>query len=272
MLKKFKKKAMLFWLGMSAIFLLFVLFNVWQALSMNVKVAKEQATVKEEARAANLAVILIEAKDCSACAGYDSLFDYIEKNGGIFTKVDKIQSDSPQAKELMAKYQIANLPGLIVEGELAKKEKLSQLWAQTGQIIDNVFVYRQTMAPYQQASDGMIKGLFEVTVITEPNCAGCYDPAVHQKIMAGYGALPQNVYEVSASSAEGKILIKKYGLLYAPTIIISPEVDVYEGIKQVWPKVGKIAEDGSYVFNQGVTQMGGYKDLATGKIVLPPLN
>ena len=56
-----------------------------------------------------------------------------------------------------------------------------------------------------------------------------------------------------------------------PTILLKGDLSEYTGLQQIWPQVGKITDDGTYIFTK-LDEMGSYMSLKTGKLVVvtPP--
>ncbi len=257
------------WLAPIGLLVILVLYNNWQVGWLNVKVNQEKAKAKEAARPANLEVTLLQSADCPLCSSLDPYLDYLEKNGGQLNKINQVDVKSAEGQALAQKYQINKAPGLIVAGELAKKETLKKFFDANGEIIDNIFVFRNVFPPYYDLLNSSVKGLVNLTMIRDSACTECYDVSAHQKIIENFGVKLNEVKEALSNSAAGQALIKQYQLPYLPTIVLSPEIELYPQVRQLWPQLGQISADGSYVFTEGVKQMGVYHDLALGKIVKP---
>lgn len=264
-----KKIAKYLWLTPIVLLVVLALYNNGQVGWLNFKVNRERAKAKEEARPANLEVTLLQSADCQNCSSADPYLDYLEKNGGRLTKVNKVEIASAEGQALIQKYQIKQAPTFIVTGELEKKAALKSFFDANGEVIDGTFVWRNVFPPYLDLADNSIKGVVDLTMIADSACADCYDVANHQKIIQNFGVKLNEVKTVESSSAEGKALIQKYQLKYLPTIVASSEIGRYVQVRQLWPQLGLISDDGSYVFTEGVKQMGAYHDLVLGKIIKP---
>jgi hypothetical protein len=165
-----------------------------------------------------------------------------------------------------------SLPTLIVEGELDKKESLSKFWSANGQIVGNSFILRNIPPPYLDVYSGLVRGLVTLTKIRDPLCQSCYDVDNHLKVLNSFGIKIIETNDLTADSLEGQNLINKYKIQFLPTIVLSSEASVYSQLQKIWPQVGIIADDGSYIFTKGVAKMGSYKDLTTGEIINPSLS
>lgn len=131
---------------------------------------------------------------------------------------------------------------------------------------------RQLFLPYRDVTKGQIVGLVDVVYLTDSSCTDCYKPQeVHKNILTqGFGVGIRSEQSVDANSPYGKSLVSKYKITQVPTLLISPEVAEYSGIKQVWPQVGTTEPDGWYVFRQ-VSRLGSviYKDFTSNQVVRP---
>lgn len=257
------------WLTPIGLLVVLALYNNAQLGWLNFKVNQEQAKAAEAARPANLEVTLLASADCQQCSSLDPYLDYLEKNGGQLNKINQLEVKSAEARALIQKYQINQVPVMIISGELDKKDALNKFFDANGEIIDGVFVFRNVFPPYYELADNSIKGLVSLTMIKDSACGECYDVANHQKIIENFGVKLTDIKEVLSSSAEGQALIKQYQLPYLPTIVLSSEIGRYAQVRQLWPQLGVISNNGNYVFTEGVKQMGAYHELASGKIIKP---
>ena len=87
--------------------------------------------------------------------------------------------------------------------------------------------------------------------------------------MTSFGAYIADQKLLDVQTSEGRHLLNKYNIELLPTIILSKDASDYLSLKSVWPNVGTIEEDGSYVFRQGVKSMGVYKDMTSNQVVDP---
>lgn len=222
---------------------------------------------KEAARPANLEAIVIRDKNCPECFDVTPLIASLASlNVKLTTQRDLDQADA-EAKTLIAKYSIEKLPTLILRGEIQKNADLATTLSRAGSVDRDTFVLRQIGGPYIATATGEVKGKIELALIADTSCQSCYDVRQHQKILAQFGLNPR-VTVLDISSSEAKSLINKYKITLIPTFILTGEVAEYPALTEIWPQVGIVKND-AYVFTQGVTIMGVYKDLKTGKIINP---
>lgn len=227
------------------------------------------AETKEAERPAEIEIIGLKESSCPDCYNLTPLLEKIKKENVKIQAEKSLEITSPEGLELIKKFNITKAPSLLITGEIEKIESLKTLWAQIGEIQDNTFILRQIGGPYVLTDSGDVKGRIEITLIEDKNCAECYQATIHQKILQGYGLSSLNPKTLMATSKEGQELIKKYKIKLIPTFILTGDVETYPSLKSIWEKVGTIEKDSSYIFREGVKQMGIYKDLATGQIVKP---
>jgi len=230
---------------------------------------KKMIEAKEATRPAELSITVLQDSACTECNSLQPLIDNIKKANVKITAEKTIEAATAESQELIAKYKIAKLPSMIVSGELDKEKTLTDLWSKLGEIKDGVFVLTQVGAPYLLVSTGEVKGRVKLIMLTDKDCKTCYDVTNHESVLSRYGVPTTDQKVVEASFADGKELISKYQIKLLPTIILSGDLEAYPALKSVWSSVGTIEKDGTYVFREGVKQMGAYKDLATNQIIEP---
>ena len=143
---------------------------------------------------------------------------------------------------------------------------MAQAWPVLGEVIDGVFVFRELIPPYIEVASGNLRGQFSTTYLTDESCEDCYDVNVHMVALNNLGLTVGESSTFDVSSDQGKELLDKYSITKVPTIILSGDLSEYQGLQQVWPLVGEVTSDGSYVFTK-MEEMGTYRDLDTGEVV-----
>lgn len=216
--------------------------------------------------AAKVRITIITSRTCQECWDVNLFLSALKQNNIKEIGQETLYFEDKLAKDLVAKYNITRIPTVLIAGELNKDQNLQQIWANLGEIIDNVFVFRQVIPPYIEVASGELKGKFFVTFLTVQSCAECYDVNLHQNALLNLGLDAKDAKTVDVASDEGQELVKKYNIKAAPTILLSGDLGEYRGLSQVWPTVGEITQDGTYIFTE-VKQMGTYKDLGKNKVV-----
>ena len=224
-------------------------------------------TNQVSADAPKLRIIVVTSKLCAdKCFDINLFLDALKQNGIKEVGTETLNVEDSQGKALAEKYKITKVPTVLISGELDKNPQLAQAWASLGEIIDQVFVFRKLIPPYIEVATGELKGQFSLVYLTNESCSKCYDVKLHDTALGNLGLKTNDNKIVDVSSDEGKELLKKYAILSVPTILLSGDLAEYSGLQQIWPQVGIIASDGTYVFTK-MDEMGSYMNLKTGKLV-----
>ncbi|MDO8668762.1 MAG: hypothetical protein Q7K65_00530 [Candidatus Buchananbacteria bacterium] len=217
--------------------------------------------------APKLRITVVTSKNCEGkCFDINLFLDALRQNGIQEVGLETVNIEDSQGKDLVDKYKIEKVPTVLISGELDKNAQLAQAWTALGEIIDNVFVFRKLIPPYMEVATGNVRGNFSLVYLTDQSCTGCYDVKLHDTALGNLGLATKDGKLVDVSSDEGKELVKKYSILSVPTILISGDLAEYAGLQQIWPQVGEITDDGTYIFTK-MDEMGSYMDLKTGKLV-----
>jgi hypothetical protein len=135
-----------------------------------------------------------------------------------------------------------------------------------GEVIDDIFVFRQLIPPYIEVASGNLRGQFSLVYLTDDSCDECYDVTLHDMALTNLGLKPQSSQTIDVSSSDGQDLVDKYDITLVPTVVMNGDLSEYSSLQQVWPVVGTIADDGAYIFT-GMNEMGTHRDLETGDII-----
>ncbi len=180
-----------------------------------------------------------------------------------FKVVDK---DSEEGKKLVAEYEMARLPGILLSSDI-KEYPLADQLAQVGTVKKGGAIALGSNAPYLNVSTGKVTGVTQLILLNDSSCTGCYDVTMHVPIVRRFQVNPATIKVTDAASAEGKELISRYKITAVPTILVTGDVSPYEQLLGVWPTVGTTEKDGALVFRKMSAITGSaYKDLQTGKL------
>ncbi|OGH71349.1 MAG: hypothetical protein A2921_00450 [Candidatus Magasanikbacteria bacterium RIFCSPLOWO2_01_FULL_43_20b] len=236
----------------------------------NAFVGKKAAETAEANRPAEFKVILVEDSSCEDCFKLDGFLAAIQKENVKFAEEKTVDWNGDEGKALVEKYKITKIPTVIFSGEINKNVKLKNAWSGIGEIIEGNFVLRQSLAPYIEVATGEVKGKVEIFFLKDDSCADCYDVMGHKQVLgSGFGLPVQNIKVLSIGSGDGLVMKNKYNITMMPTFVLKGEVEAYESLLNIWDKVGTVEKDGTYVFREGVKQMGAYKNMMTGMVVKP---
>ncbi|MBW3019216.1 hypothetical protein KY329_03465 [Candidatus Woesearchaeota archaeon] len=226
--------------------------------------------VESKEIAGRVGMIIIENPECTECFDPSIVINNLNMVGVDLTDVEMLNYTSEKAQELIAKYNIAKLPAMIFTNDLLAYAPVRDVWNASGTIEeDGMLVTRDVSPPFYSIATGEVRGIVDLTVLTDDSCTECYDPSVHRamlenQFMVRFG----DETKVDVSSEEGKALIEKYNITYAPTVILSDEAALYPLLPSVWSNAGTIEEDGSFIIRKINTVPGiKFKNLSSGKVV-----
>jgi len=207
---------------------------------------------------------------CKECGNLTALGKQLKSLGVAIDSEESVVSSSERGMQLINAYGITALPAVILSQDAAEYDIITQAWSQIGDIaLDGSFVLRKPQPPYYDLAQKQVRGRLAMIGLTDATCAQCYNVSIHEQIfLSNFGAAFSSTTLHDISSAEGKKLLKQYGITQVPTVIITGDTAAYASIAQIWPQVGTVEEDGAHVFRsldvlQGLT----YKDLETGTVV-----
>ncbi len=210
---------------------------------------------------------IIKDASCKVCTDYNLAVQSLKQNGVFFGKEEEIDSTGAEAKELIGKFAIKKLPVLLLSNDIDAYPEISQSLIQL-KSKDGTYYVIESQAPYVEAESGKLRGWAKLILLNDSSCSECYNVEIHKSVLARFGIAIEDEMQIDVNSAEGKQLIKKYGIKNVPTIVLTGDLKIYEGFNNVWKQVGTTETDGAYVFRE-ISAMGTgmvYKDLSTNEI------
>ena len=232
---------------------------------------KNIAVAKEAARPANVKIVKITTPNCQDCFNVEAAVAGFKKLNITVGEEKTLVFDSPEASASIKQLAIKKVPTYFVTGEVTKSN-IEGFVKNNGETKNNTFVFTKVTPVFIDTETRQEIGRVDLIYLTDSSCADCYKASDVQKpiLTKGYGVAIRFERSVDIASSEGKSLKLKYGITKIPTILISPEVDQYANLKNVWKSVGTIGADGWYVFT-GFNQLGNitYKDLSTNQVIRP---
>lgn len=220
----------------------------------------------------DLELMMLMTKDCTDCFDLTPLAEYLKGNGITDDQVDFVEYDSEIGQEYIEKYQIDKVPTAVITGDIEDYAFMQELLNSVGEIREEAFVLTKLQPPYLDLPSQQKRGDFEIVYLTDDSCEDCYDVSLHEEVFSRLVMTPSKVSALDVSEDEAVTLIEEYGIIQVPTFIMRGDLDVYEHLATIWPNVGNIEEDGTYVLRKGVESMGIYKDLLTGEVITPEIN
>ncbi len=218
------------------------------------------------------ATILADSS-CQYCTNPKIVIEEFKEAGIKITNQKELQWYSWEGQQLIEKYNIIKVPTFLLSADADAYDILKANWSQIGTVEkDKTYVMRNVPPPYRDLSKNQILGLVDLVYITDATCSDCYKPEVLQKeiLTKAFRIGINSERKIDINSEEGKALKQKYNLSVIPTVLLSPGVDQYTNLKNIWKSVGTVEKDGWYIFRE-MKQLGGaiYKDLTTDKIIRP---
>src|SRR3989338_5230320 len=242
-------------LGIFLIVNIVLTFSINKEFKKNIEASIE--TAKEIARPAKIELLIIKNSKCSDCFDILPAIAAIKSTNVNITKEKLLEFDSKEGKELIIKYGIQKVPALVLTGETNKFN------AEGLEKKDNALLWLAPKPPYTNAATGSIEGRVTLYLLKDSQCSACNDLSIltSQIKASGIRIFEQKIIE--ASSDEGKSLLAKYNINFAPTLILSKDAAYYDIMQQDWLKIGSKENDGSYVLRSVYPP---FINLTTGKL------
>lgn len=252
--------------GFLSFFILLSLVQAYYLNLFNTETVEKIGEIKEETRPASLQITQIIDSSCKNCFDVNKINNVIQELNVNITSFETLELTSAKAKQLITQYNILKVPVEIISGETSKSSVVS-FWNQVGaRKIDDVVII-ESIPPYKDITTNQVKGLVSLIMLTDNSCSSCYNVTLHKLILPTYGVFVVNETTYDINSDKGKELVNKYNITKVPTIMLSPDANVYSTLNQIWKQVGSIGSDGWFIF-RATEQMGNYTDLTTGKLVI----
>ena len=178
-------------------------------------------------------VTLYTLKDleCTKCNDLSMLIAQIKGAGVKIYEEKNIDVGSDEGKELSKKYNIGFAPTIILSKDASAYGIIQQAWPQIGsKENDGAYVLRAVNPPFINLTTGKLRGLVDITYLTDKSCIDCYDVAQHREILTSpqsFAIKLDKEETIDISDTKGKELISKYNITQIPTIILSSEVSAY---------------------------------------------
>lgn len=216
-----------------------------------------------------IAAYYLKDPECTKCNDLKTLAAQI-KSAGVKLYEEKIISiKSDEGRKMVQKYNIGFVPTVILSKDASEYAIINQAWAQIGsKEADGSYVLRQANPPFINLTTNELKGVVNITYLSDKSCADCYNASLHKSILTSPQSFAVTLgkeenYDISDD--KGKELIAKYNITMVPTIVLSNEISAYPS-NNVLKQFFAVHKDGSYVFTK-VSSVGTYKDLSTGQVV-----
>jgi len=205
-------------------------------------------------------LIELKKEDCNACLSFETFKQQLSDLNREFD-FREIEFESEEGKALIEEYSIKFVPTIILKNAPAD---LFANWPDAGSTEeDGALVFRAEIPVYWSLEEQRLIGRVNVTEIIDSSCTACFDPLQSQELQLLLANIKvREARGVEADSAEGKALLKKYFLDFAPSVIFSKEIRDYNFFDQFAP-LGSVESDGSFVVRQKVPP---YMDLDSNTV------
>ncbi|PIZ96870.1 MAG: hypothetical protein COX79_04210, partial [Candidatus Levybacteria bacterium CG_4_10_14_0_2_um_filter_36_16] len=235
------------------------------------KVAPVFIDAESKREVGRITATIIADPTCTQCLDPKLTVAGLKKAGVNVTDQKEVAWNSSEGQRFINQYKITKIPSLLLSSDIDFYDSVKSSWVSIGTVEqDKTYVLRNLSLPYRDLEKNQVLGLVDLLYLTDSTCSDCYKADIVQKpiLKQGYGVGILSERTVDISSGEGKSLIDKYKITKVPTILLSPEVEQYTNLKNVWKGVGTVESDGWYVFRE-MQQLQGviYRDLVTNQIV-----
>ncbi len=220
-------------------------------------------------------VVEIRASNCPDCVNVSRMTQSLAgpQVGMVIGNSSVYGSDSPEAKALIAKYNITKVPTLLLSPDAGAYSPIAGAWSSYGTVEqDGWYVYRNIYPPYADFTSGSIVGRVSLIELADPSCTECYNVSLHYEgLKQQIGMVFANRTTYAINSTQGKALLKKYNITAVPAIVLSSDALSYAGFGTYWEQVGTVESDGWLVM-RSVESFGTFRNLTSGNITIgtPP--
>ena len=221
-----------------------LVINIFLTFNLNQELKKNAEALQEKLKPAKIELTVIKNSKCADCFDISTVVSHVKNANANITKETTLEFDSQKAKEFIRKYKIEKIPAIIVTGEI-EKVNLQGLDKK-----ENALLLTRLNPPYTNAATGKIEGRVILYSLKDLSCEKCNNLSafINQIKSSGIKINEEKIIDITTN--EGKELIAKYNIGFAPTIILSKDASAYEIIQKAWPQVGSKESDGSYVLRQ----------------------
>ena len=253
-------------IGVGVLFVLYAVFsmNALPNLFSGATPSPSATVFPSVAAKAKIEVTLIDYPGCRPCVDLRSFIQRIA-NASDVTVVKSETIAFQNASALIAKYGIKKVPTVIISGETSKVAQLKSQWPQVGEVKpDGTLVLTKLVPVYYDIEKQKFVGLLKAARILNSSCTECTKVADFQLNLEKSMALKfSQEEELEFNSTRGKELVNQYNLTKLPSLVITGETAEYSALKEQWPNVGSVENDGALVWRLIAPP---YQELPSGKI------
>ena len=223
--------------------------------------------IKEEEVVGRVKVINLIDSSCNQCKSLSQVENSLANAGVAISEIVSYEYNSNDGKELISKHSVTRIPAILISEDVDYYESVKkELTNLAGNPKNNYYAIHSVLPPYRDVKEDRILGLVNIILLSDISCDGCYDVRINKNVVERFGIAIEKVDPYDISSDKGKAIIAMYKITKIPTLLVSPEADVYASFVQVWDNVGTVEDDGWYVLRKPEV-LGAYKDLIKNIIV-----
>ncbi len=231
--------------------IIFSLFAVLAVLyAVNIYLTKNVSGILIK-KPAKLSFMTIEApKDqCQNCFDANNITKMIDSTHNIKYKSNSVPYSNALSQKYIEKYNIKNLPAVVVSGDI-KNENVLPAWKALSGKEKNGRIVIEDLLPYYDIVSGKVKGVINAILIKDETCKNCFNENEYINILGRFGMVIGDTKTYDISSKEGEAFVQKYEITKIPTLILSPDAGDYPGFISSWKDVGTIGKDGWFIFRE----------------------
>ncbi len=207
-------------------------------------------------------IILDAPKDrCEKCFDANIIINRIKISHKVEYEVSHVSDKSILSQKYVDRYNIKNLPAIVISGDIENKKIVSAWKALLGRKTEDRIII-ENLLPYYDLKEGKVRGVIDIVILKDKTCKKCFSEDIFTDILKKIGVVidDKNVYDIS--SVKGRALVRKYAINKVPTLILPPNVGDYPEFTTSWKKeIGTVEENGMYVLREVQKLSPEYKEI-----------
>lgn len=250
-----------FLLPLATILCIIVVATTLIVIKTNIEISKKNAAEEEAKRPANIELVQLLSANCNDCFDIKIVINQLNTSSFNIKNIKTVYYNSPEGKELLAKYNIEKIPTLLIMGETDKESVQSILSNFGNKSSDGTIVFDKQQLPYVDVSTGKVLGRVSSILIKDTSCKNCFDVSLLNQQLKSLGIKFSEEKTIEYTDKEAKDLINKYNIERIPSIIYSDDIKEYALFQQLQQLLQK--QDDVYIFQTNPP----YRNLTNNKIV-----
>ena len=173
-------------------------------------------------------VTFLTDEQCTQCSNIAALADQLQQLNVFLASKRTYTATSQEARKLIEKYSIKKLPTALFSKDALMYDVFARVWDQVGTTEqDGTLVLRDVSPPFKDIQSRTVKGIVDVTYLTDASCAECYNATLVADVLtSNFGIVLGKQTSIDVSTPAGKKLVEKYHLTLAPTALFSKEAEL----------------------------------------------